>query len=55
MGAMIGGVPGIIVGALSALPGIIEAIGMATESAEEKLSRLTEIAKAADDERIKTN
>jgi len=39
-GLMIGGVPGAIIGALTALPSILEAIGMASESTTERLSRL---------------
>ena len=39
-GLMIGGVPGAIMGAFNSLPGIIEAIGMASESTEERISRL---------------
>ena len=39
-GLMLGGAPGVIMGAFSSLPGIIEAIGIASESTEEKISRL---------------
>ena len=39
-GAMIGGVPGLIIGTLSAIPSVIEAVGMATETTEEKINRL---------------
>jgi len=36
---MMGGVPGAIMGAMTALPSIIEAIGMASESTSEKVNR----------------
>ena len=38
-GMMMGGVPGAIMGAMTALPSIIEAIGMASESTSEKVNR----------------
>lgn len=53
-GMMIGGWAGAAVGALSALPGIIEAIGMATESTEEKVSRLGKAIEEASNKKIES-
>ena len=52
-GAMIGGVPGVIIGALTAIPGIIEAIGMASESVVEKVNRLQSNIDTTKNEKIK--
>lgn len=53
-GFMIGGVAGGIIGTLTAIPSIIEAIGMATESTAEKINRLETNITETNNERIKS-
>ena len=53
-GFMIGGGWGAIIGALTALPGIIEAIGLSSETTAEKVSRLQNTLTEATNARIKS-
>ena len=53
-GVMLGGPVGAIMGVLTALPSIIEAIGMASETTEEKVNRLEKSIEETNNERIKS-
>jgi len=53
-GFMIGGGWGAVIGVLTALPGIIEAIGMASESTEEKVQKLSDAVKSTNNEKLKS-
>ena len=52
-GAMIGGIPGLIMGALTAIPSILEAVGLASESVAEKVERLQKNVDDTRNEKIK--
>lgn len=53
-GFMIGGGAGALIGTLTAIPGLIEAIGMASESTSEKIQRLQDNLTEATNARIKS-
>lgn len=53
-GLMVGGWAGGIVGTLSALPGILESVGMLFTSTEEKISKFSSTLEASENKRLKS-
>jgi hypothetical protein len=45
-------IPGIVMGALTALPSVIEAVGIAVETTEEKIQRLSDAATESSNKKL---